>query len=284
MEATAKHVPRSRAAARVPRWSMASRAAAVLVLAASFIAVASPWLAPFDPQAISDAGLQAPDAKHWLGTDQLGRDVFSRVMHGTRVSLGIAVSSVAFALVVGGAIGLLTGYFGGRLDLLIGRVLDVMFAVPEVLLALVVMSIVGVGLMQITLAIAVVYTPIFARVCRGSVLAARQQPFVEAARAVGASHARLMLCHVLPAAIPALVVQTTLSLAFAVLAESALSFLGLAGQTDAASWGQMLRQGKDMMERAWWTAVFPGLAITLLVLSFNVLGDGLRDVLDPRDA
>jgi peptide/nickel transport system permease protein len=157
-----------------------------------------------------------------------------------------------------------------------------MFSLPDILLALVVMAVLGQSLGNLTLAIAIVYTPIFARVCRGAVLSVRQQPYIEAARALGVSHMRVIARHVLPNVLGPLIVQVTLSLAFAILAEAALSFLGLSGQTDAPSWGLMLRQGKDFMEIAWWLAVFPGLAITLTVLSFNVLGDALRDALDPR--
>lgn len=245
-------------------------------------AVTAPWVAPFGPLEISDELLQPPSYRHWFGTDQLGRDILSRVMYGARLSLVVALLSVGLALLAGGTIGLIAGYLGGWVDTVLSRCVDVMFAIPEVLLALVVMSVIGIGLGKITLAIGIVYTPIFARVCRGSVVAARVQPYVEAARALGLPNSRIMLGHVLPAAFGPLIIQTTLSLAFAILAETALSFLGLSGQADAPSWGMMLRQGKDMMELAWWVAVFPGVVITLTVVSFNLVGDGLRDALDPR--
>ncbi len=259
-------------------------AAAALAVVALFVvlAVGAPWIAPEPPLAISDALLEPPSAAHWFGTDQLGRDILSRVIYGSRISLRVALSAVGFALLVGSLVGLLAGYFGGWTDTLLSRCMDVMFAIPEVLLALVVMAIIGVGLNEITLAIGIVYAPIFARVCRGAVISIREQPYVEAARALGLPHRRIMLRHVLPGATPPLIVQTTLSLAFAILAEAALSFLGLSGETDTPSWGMMLRQGKDMMQLAWWVAVFPGLAITLAVLALNVLGDSLRDVIDPR--
>jgi len=248
------------------------------------VGIFCPLLAPYDPLAISDSYGVGPSIQHPFGTDQLGRDVFSRVLYGTRLSLQVAGGAVGIALLVGGLVGLVAGYFGGWVDEVISRLLDIMFAVPEVLLALVVMAVIGEGLGKIALAIAVVYTPIFARVCRGSVLSAKREVYVDAARAAGCSNVRIMFRHVLPAAAAPLIVQTTLSLAFAILAESALSFLGLSGETDTPSWGMMLRKGKDLMTNGkWWIAVFPGLAITLVVMSFNVLGDRLRDILDPRN-
>jgi peptide/nickel transport system permease protein len=266
------------------RKNKAAAAAGLVVAMLVVIAVTAPWLAPYKPLEISANNLAAPGADHWLGTDQLGRDIFSRILYGTRISLQVAGGAVAIALVVGTVMGLLAGYFGRWVDTTISRLTDVMFSLPDILLALVVMAILGVGLGNLTLAIGIVYTPIFARVCRGAVLAVKEHPYIEAARAMGFSHARILFAHVLPNVLPPLIVQTTLSLAFAILAEAALSFLGLSGQTDAPSWGLMLRQGKDFMELAWWLAVFPGLAITLTVLSFNIIGDGLQDVLDPRDS
>ncbi len=260
----------------------------VVMLAAAFIgllavlAMVAPWVTPYGPLQIGDQPLAAPSAVHWLGTDDLGRDVLTRVIYGCRISLLIATLGVAVSLVAGTAMGLLAGYFGGLIDGVLSRVTDVMFCLPDILLALVIMAVLGPGFDRIALAIAIVYTPIFMRVCRGSVLSLRQQPYVEAARAVGMSRGRILLRHILPNAAGPLIVQATLSLAFAVLAEAALSFLGLSGETDAPSWGLMLRQGKDFMEFAWWIAVFPGLAITLTVLGFNLLGDGLRDALGER--
>lgn len=261
-----------------PVAAAASAGVALLLLTA----LLAPWIAPYDPLALQDALLAPPSWTHPMGTDQLGRDVLSRVIFGTRLALSVAVPAVGLALIVGGAVGLAAGYFRGWVDAVISRCLDVMFALPEILLALVVMAVVGVGLGEIALAIAIVYTPIFARVCRSATLNASAQPYVEAAEALALSSPRIMLRHVLPNCAGPLIVQTTLSLAFAVLAEAALSFLGLSGQTDAPSWGLMLRKGKDLMELAWWVAVFPGLAITLTVLAFNVVGDGLNDYLDPQ--
>jgi peptide/nickel transport system permease protein len=264
------------------RASKPALAAAAFVALTAVVALTAPLLATHEPLAISRDALQPPGADHWLGTDQLGRDIFSRILYGTRISLRVAAGAVSLALLAGTLMGLLAGYFGRWLDAVLSRLTDVMFSLPDILLALVVMAVLGQSLGNLTLAIAIVYTPIFARVCRGAVLSIRQQPYIEAARALGVSHMRIIARHVLPNVLGPLIVQITLSLAFAILAEAALSFLGLSGQTDAPSWGLMLRQGKDFMEIAWWLAVFPGLAITLTVLSFNVLGDALRDALDPR--
>ncbi len=256
--------------------------AAVFLVVLFAAALAAPRLATHEPLAISADGLAAPGEAHWLGTDQLGRDLFSRILFGARISFGVAAAAVGLALVVGSALGLMAGYFGRGVDMTLSRITDVMFSLPDILLALVVMAILGEGLDKITLAIGIVYVPIFARVCRAAVLSVKEQPYIEAARAAGFGHTRIMLRHVLPNVTAPLVVQTTLSFAFAILAEAALSFLGLSGETDAPSWGLMLRQGKDFWASAWWIAVFPGLAITLAVLNFNIVGDGLRDALDPR--
>jgi len=236
-------------------------------------------ITPFEPLALGDQPLAAPSTTHWLGTDQLGRDMLTRVVYGSRISLTIAGAGVFLSLTAGTLIGLLAGYCRGAADACLSRLTDVMFCLPDILLALIVMAVLGPGFDRITIAIAIVYTPIFARVCRGAVLGVREQPYIEAARATGMSHTRILLRHILPNVAGPLIVQTTLSLAFAVLTEAALSFLGLSGQTDAPSWGLILRQGKDFMEIAWWIAVFPGIAITLTVLSFNVFGDGLRDAI-----
>jgi len=258
--------------------SVAVALLAVLVLTA----LLAPWVAPYDAMAFVGEPLAGPSAAHWLGTDDLGRDVLSRLMHGARYTALIAVCGVSLSLLAGTTMGLAAGYMGGVMDAVIGRVTDAMFTLPDILLALVIVAVLGPGFDRIVLAIAIVYTPIFARVCRGAVLSVGGRPYVEAARVLGVSHAGVVRKHVLPNIAGPLIVQTTLSLAFAVLAEAALSFLGLSGELDAPSWGLMLRSGKDFMEQAWWVAVFPGAAITLTVLAFNLLGDGLRDALAPE--
>ena len=259
-------------------------AIAALVVIGIYVvaALAAPWLTPYDPMEISLDNLAPPSATHPLGTDQLGRDQLTRIIYGARISLQVSIVAVTIALIAGSAMGLLAGYFGGWVDTGVSRATDVMFSLPDIVLALVIMAVLGQSLGNLTLAIGIVYTPIFARVCRGAVLQVKRQPYTEAARALGLSHPRIMLQHVLPNAAPPLIVQTTLSLAFAILAEAALSFLGLSGEIGAPSWGLMLRDGKDLMQVAWWLAIFPGIAITLAVLSFNVIGDGLQDALDPK--
>lgn len=257
-------------------------AAFVVVLAYILIALVAPLIAPYPPLAISNQNLAPPSFHHLLGTDQLGRDVLSRIIFGSRISLRVAFLSVAFALVLGATLGLIAGYFGGWVDTLLSRCTDVMFAVPEILMALIVMAILGQGLNNITLAIGIVYVPIFARICRAAVLHVKTQPYIQAAHALAIPHFRIMFRHILPNIAGPLIVQTTLSLAFAILAQAALSFLGLGGQADMPAWGVMLRDGKDWMLQAWWTALFPGIAITLAVFSLNILGDALRDALDPR--
>ncbi len=254
-----------------------------LLLLLVHVAIAAPLLATHDPYATGGAQLAAPGPTHWLGTDDLARDVYSRVVFGTRISLRVAAVAVAIALLAGSTIGLLAGFFGGIVDAALSRLTDILFALPAIVLALVVVAILGQGLWNVTLAIGIVYTPIFARVTRAAVLRVMTEPYIEAARVIGCSNARLCLRHVLPNALGPVIVQATLSLAFAILAEAALSFLGLTGEADLPSWGLMLKSGQRFMPHgAWWLAVFPGLAITLTVLSFNLVGDGLRDALDPK--
>lgn len=260
-----------------------ARAGAVVIVAYFLVALAAPLVAPYGPYSMQvDHVLSPPSMHHWFGTDSLGRDVLSRVLYGARISLGVSLVSVAIALVLGTAIGLSAGYFGRWVDGTLSRLVDLMFSFPDVLLALVVIAVLGSGLLNLTLAIGIVYTPIFARISRGAVLVVKRADYVEAARATGAGNLRVMLGHILPNTFGPIMVQTSLSLAFAVLAEAALTYLGLGAEPDTPSWGMMLNQGTAWMQQAWWVAVFPGLAITLTVLGFNLLGDGLRDALDPE--
>ncbi len=226
--------------------------------------------------------LLPPGEGHWFGTDDLGRDVLSRVVLGAAVSLQVGAVAVGFSLLVGVTAGLLAGYYGRWLDTVLMRLMDVLFAFPAILLAIAVIAILGPGTTNAMIAIGITYTPVFARVTRAAVLGVKESVFVRASRSVGVSDARMLLRHVLPNAAPPIIVQTSVSLAFAVLAEAALSFVGLGTQPPAPSWGRMLSEGRGYLEDAWWMAVFPGLAIVLLVLAFNLLGDGLRDVLDPQ--
>ncbi len=255
-----------------------------LALVALYVAVALVvgFLPLRDPLQVSTQRLIGPTPEFPFGTDALGRDVLSRVLFGARLSIRVAVLSVAIATIVGGALGLISGYLGGWADLVIGRVLDVFFAFPAILLALGIVAALGPDPSNVIIAIAVVYTPIFARVVRGPVLALRARDFVEAARAVGATSTRIVVRHILPNLMSTLVVQVSLALSWAVLTEGALSFLGLSAQPPAPSWGVMLSEGRQYLEFATHLAVFPGLAIMVAVLGFNLLGDGLRDALDPQ--
>lgn len=273
--------------ARSPTIAAARRAlrgaGGVVVLSFLVIAIAAPLVAPHDPYAMDATRVLAPPgASHWFGTDALGRDVLSRTLHGARISLRVSAVAVSVALVAGALLGAIAGYFGRLVDATISRAVDVMFAFPDVLLALVVVAVLGPSLANVTLAIGIVYTPIFARVSRSGVLSIARSGYVESARAIGASDARILARHVLPNLVPLLIVQTSLALAFAVLAEAALGYLGLGVEPDAPSWGMMLQQGRPWFEHAWWVAVFPGLAISLLVLGLNLVGDALRDAIDPR--
>ena len=235
-----------------------------------------------DPLQVSGDRLAAPTAEFPFGTDALGRDLFSRVLFGARLSMQVAVLSVAAATLFGGILGLVSGYVGGFVDLAIGRLMDVFFAFPAILLALGIVAALGSDPRNVIIAIAVVYTPIFMRVVRGPVLALKARDFVEAARAVGATRARIVVRHILPNLLSTLIVQVSLALSWAVLTEGALSFLGLSAQPPAPSWGVMLNEGRQYLEFATHLAIFPGLAIMVAVLGFNLLGDGLRDALDPQ--
>ncbi|MEJ5914551.1 ABC transporter permease [Pseudokineococcus sp. 1T1Z-3] len=257
-------------------------AAGVITLVV-LVAVFDDLVAPTDGLGVSIPDrLLPPSLAHPFGTDELGRDVLSRVVLGASVSLRVGLVAVGISLLVGTTTGLVAGFYGRWVDDVLMRVMDMLFAFPAVLLAIAVLAVLGPGTTNATIAIGVVYIPIFARVTRSSVLSVREEVYVRASRSVGAGDLRLLVRHVLPNAAPPVIVQTSVSLAFAVLSEAALSFLGLGTQPPSPSWGLMLAEGRGFIQVAWWMSVFPGLAIFLLVLSFNLLGDGLRDVLDPR--
>lgn len=239
--------------------------------------------APYDPTRVDvPERLQGPSLQHPFGTDNLGRDVFSRVVVGARVSLQVGFIAVGISLLLGVLIGLSAGYYSGALDSVLMRTMDVLFAFPFVLLAIAILAALGPGITNAMIAIGIVYTPIFARIARGSTLTVKQEVFVRAARSIGASDGRIIRRHVLPNVAAPLIVQTSLSLAFAILAEAALSFLGLGIQPPDPAWGRMLAEGRDFVRQAPWMGIFPGLAIFFTVMSFNFVGDGLRDALDPK--
>ncbi|WFE35630.1 ABC transporter permease [Micromonospora sp. WMMD975] len=255
----------------------------VVLLLLVVVGVAGPWLAPAGVNDVDvDHMLRPPSGSHLFGTDELGRDVLSRVLVAARVSLEVGAVSVGIALVAGVTLGLFAGYYRGWLDSVLMRCMDVLFAFPVLLLAVAIVAVLGPGLLTAMVAIGVVYTPIFARITRAGVLSVREQVFVRAAVSIGASDLRIMRRHVLPNIAAPLIVQTSLSLAFAILSEAALSFLGLGIQPPAPAWGRMLFDGRGFVTDAWWLGVFPGAAIFLTVLAFNLVGDALRDVLDPR--
>ena len=247
------------------------------------LAVFASLIAPFDPAAQSwSAVRKAPSALYWFGTDDVGRDNLSRVIFGARASLLAGVISVGIALSVGVPLGLIAGYLGGWIDALIGRVTDAMLAVPFLILAIALAAFLGPSLRNAMIAIGISTTPIFVRLTRGQVMAVKVEDYIEAARAVGNPRWRIALVHILPNILPALIVKATISIATAIIAEASLSFLGLGQQPPAPSWGSMLNTAKNYVDNAPWMAILPGLSIFLLVLSFNLLGDGLRDALDPR--
>jgi peptide/nickel transport system permease protein len=228
------------------------------------------------------AMLTGPSAAHWFGTDELGRDVLSRVIIAAHASMEVSAVSVGIALAVGVLLGLLAGYYRRFADSLIMRCMDVLFAFPVMLLAIAIVAVLGAGIGSAMIAIAVVYTPIFARITRASVLSVREEVYVRAAVSIGAPDREIIARHILPNVAGPIIVQTSLSFGFAILTEAALSFLGLGVQPPQPSWGAMLFDARGFVQQAWWMAVFPGLAIVLTVLSFNLVGDALRDVLDPR--
>ena len=263
------------------------RPAAVLgfVVLAVFVAmaVAAPWVAPFDPVATSWTTIRkAPSAAHWMGTDENGRDVLSRVVFGARASLLAGVVSVLIAAGIGVPVGLLAGFAGGRVDAVVGRVVDAMLACPFLILAIALAAFLGPALTNAMIAIGVTAAPIFVRVARAATIDAMTNDYVEAARAIGNPPWRVALRHVAPNILPPVLVQATLAIAVAIIAEASLSFLGLGQQPPAPSWGSMLNSAQRFLTQAPWLAVFPGAAIFLAVLAFNLVGDGLRDALDPR--
>jgi peptide/nickel transport system permease protein len=254
-----------------------------VVLLFIVLALFAPWIAPQDPIAASWAAIRkAPSAQYWLGTDEIGRDVLSRVIWGTRASLLAGVVSVSISLLIGVPLGMAAGFLGGAVDAIISRITDAFLACPFLILAIALAAFLGPSLTNAMIAIGVSAAPIFVRLARGQVLSVKVEDYVEAARAVGNSPLRIALRHILPNITAPLIVQATLAIAAAVIAEASLSFLGLGQQPPAPSWGSMLNTAKNYIDNSPWMAISPGVAIFLLVLSFNLLGDGLRDALDPR--
>lgn len=284
----------ARSVARRPRfqlWSNRSRlienkqGLVGLTITGFFLVVAllAQVIAPYSPVELHpEIALQPPSPQHLFGTDDFGRDVLSRVVYGARVSLMVCVISVGICSLLGLVLGVASGYFGGWIDLVIMRIVDAMFAFPVVLLAIAVVAVLGPGLENATLALGIIFTPAYARVARAAALMVMQEQYVEAARSLGASDTRIMRRDLLPNMMPALIVQTTLLFAIAIVVEAGLSFIGLGAQPPEPSWGSMLRTGREFLEIASWLAIAPGAAIFISVLGLNLVGDWLRDALDPR--
>ena len=258
-------------------------AGAIMVIGLVLTAALAGLIAPYSPIANNvRAATQPPSSLYLFGTDRFGRDIFSRVIYGSQITLLVAIVSVTLSALIGVTLGLVSGFYGGWVDTVIGRIFDVLFSFPALLLAIGVAAMLGPGLENAVIAISVVYAPLFGRVIRGPVLVERGKEYVEAARVLGAPSWRILLLHVFPNVLSPLTVQATITFSHAILLEAYLSFLGLGPQPPTPSWGTMLQEGRTYLETAPWMSIFPGLAIVAAVLAFNLLGDGIRDVLDPR--
>ncbi|ALC88019.1 peptide ABC transporter permease [Bacillus sp. FJAT-22090] len=257
---------------------------AVIVLFFVFLAVFGPWLAPqgINEQSIKDHRLLPPSSEFWFGTDDFGRDIFSRIIHGARISLGVGFFSVIGSVVVGSILGIIAGYYGKWVDMIISRVFDVMLAFPSILLAIAVVSVLGPSLRNALIAIAIINIPNFGRLIRSKVLSIKEEEYITSAKAIGMKDIRILFSHILPNSLAPVIVAGTLAIASAIIEAAALGFLGLGAQAPAPEWGKMLADARMFLRNAPWTMIFPGLAIMLTVLGFNLMGDGLRDALDPR--
>lgn len=253
----------------------------ILVLLALFADVIADYDTVVIKQNLANR-LKGPSAEHWLGTDEFGRDIFARLVHGARVSLKVGIIAVGISIILGGILGALAGFYGGKIDNIIMRVMDVFLAVPSILLAIAIVSALGPSIINLMVAISISSVPRYARIVRASVLSIRDQEFVEAARAIGANNARIIFRHIIPNSLAPVIVQGTLGVASAILSTAGLSFIGLGIQPPAPEWGSMLSGGRQYLRYAWWVTTFPGVAIMITILSLNLLGDGLRDALDPR--
>ena len=263
--------------------AMVSLGVITLLALVAIVTFVAPQILPYDPyQQDLSASFQGPSAAHWFGTDQQGRDIFCRVLIGSQISLTVGLLSVAISLTIGVTLGALAGYKGGVLDTVIMRVMDVLLAVPSILLSIALVSAMGTSVTNMMLAISISNIPPFARIVRSAVLTIKNEEYIEAARAIGASDKRIILKHILPNCMAPIIVQATLSIAGSILAIASLSFIGLGISPPTPEWGSMVSTGRQYFRAAWWVCAFPGFAIMLTILSLNLLGDGLRDALDPR--
>lgn len=283
---TVAQAPEESAVAKMLRRMMRNRKAvvgAIILLIIGLSSVFAPVVAQHSPsQQTLSKRLQRPSSEHWFGVDDLGRDIFARIVHGGRISLRIGFVSVGIALLVGGTMGLVSAYYGGWLDTILMRIVDVLYAIPSLLLAIAIVSSLGPGINNVMIAVGLGAVPNFARVVRATVLTLRELDYVQAARASGGTDLRIMMKHIIPNAMAPIIVQITLGLATAILSASGLSFLGLGAQPPSPEWGAMLAQSRGTIRMAPHVVTFPGMAILLTVLSLNLVGDGLRDALDPR--
>lgn len=256
---------------------------AIIIAFYIFIATFAPLLAPYDPYEIQlENKLQSPSLEHWMGTDDKGRDILSRILYGSRLSMGVGFAAVAFGAFFGILFGLIAGYYGKWVDSVIMRCMDVLLAFPGILLALAIISALGPGMINVTIAVGAFSVPLFARIVRGSTLEVKQLEYVDAIRSLGAKDSTIIFRHILPNILSPIIVQGTLRIATAILSAAGLSFLGLGAQPPSSEWGTMLSGGRDFLFSAPYIAIFPGMAIAILVLGLNIFGDGLRDALDPR--
>lgn len=254
-----------------------------IVIFMAIIAIFAPYIAPYNPnERIKEVSQKGPSMQHWFGTDILGRDIFSRVLYGTRISMLVGVVAVAISLVIGLFLGALSGFFGGISDAVIMRIADIFFAFPYILGAIVIMTVLGPGVLNVFIAIGILGWSSVARLFRSSILSIKEKEYIEAARALGASNSRIIIKHILPNSFAPIVVYSTMNVGTAIIVEAALSFLGLGVQPPTPSWGKMLSESLNYINTAPWLMFFPGLAILITVLGFVLLGDGLRDALDPK--
>ena len=280
-EAQTKRRSRLRAVFSKDRKAQFGLVVLVLFILGAFLA---PVLAPYDPNEMTLNMMSGPSVDNMLGTDDLGRDLFSRILWGTQISLFVGVATVALALVFGVLLGVLAGYYGGWIDMVIMRYIDLQWAFPNFIIAVYLVAVFGTGLLNVIVAIALAFLDDFARVARSMVLTLKQEQYIDAAKVQGFSDFRIMMRHILPNAIAPIIVQATVSVSYAILGEASLSFLGLGVSSDTPTWGLILADGRSFISRAWWLGVFPGLAIMLVVLSINFIGDALRDALDVRES
>jgi peptide/nickel transport system permease protein len=255
---------------------------AVVLVLFILVAIFAPWLAPMDPLEISSDRRAAPSMDHWLGTDEVGRDVLSRLIYGSRVSLRVGLVAIGIALTFGSALGILAGFAGGKIDSVIMRLTDIMLAFPGILLAIAIVAILGPSLFNVMIAVGIESIPAYVRTARGSTLSIKEMEYVTGARTLGCSTFRIATRYILPNVAAPLIVLATIGIAGSILSAAGLSYLGLGAQPPTAEWGAMLSSARNFVRDAWWMATFPGAAIMLVVLALNLFGDGLRDVLDPR--